>query len=252
MTFISDVAPDASLAVGGFVVVALILGIAGIAVAVLIALKQSLIGSCPVGLAFHPAEPDDFPSLDVNALASYVRELADAEFEWLASYTISAERGTAQPGFATLFWHPGLHVFAEVNQLFPTFLAIPIRVAFFTRFSNGWSATTTDRKADAAVWLLRRPESCWQSLPDAPVSMLVARHRELVHRIQSETGGVPLASQTVENWYDGERRNAETIRTTLERRNIVIVLWEYATYTNRSEWLGALKTARSNARNDYN
>ena len=252
MAMIRDVSPDTGLAFGGSIGVAALVGIAAIVVALLMHIKRSLIEACPVGLVFHHAEPWSYPQLDTASLDRYSDQLEQLGFVWLANYTISAEKGTTQPGFARLFAHTQHGCYAEVNQLFPTTQSIPVRVVLGSRFSDGWIAATTDRTADAAVWLLRRPKNCWQSVPGESVSGLLDRHLQLCRRIHVESGARLDASMSAQNWYDAERRNAEIVRETIRRRNIVALLWEFFTYTGRTEWLGGLKTARSNARNDYN
>lgn len=247
-----DVAPDPAIAVAGVVAIAVLFGIVAVGCAVLLSIKRNLINACPIGLRFHPAEPEMFEGLDANALARYSADLGGMGFVELSSYTISVDQGTVQPGFARLFGQLDLECFAEVNQLFPTGQSVPMRVVLATRFSDGWTAATTDREADAAVWLLRRPRACWRSAPAEGVASLLELHRDLCSRIVRETGARPEAPVTADCWYDAERRSAVTVRETLVRRSIVVVLWEFFTYRGRSEWLGSLKSARSNARNDYN
>lgn len=249
---ILDVAPDPTLVVSGSVVVAILVGIAAVVVGVLSAIKRALVTACPVGLRFRSAEPGDYPTLDRHGLDRYSEQFESAGFVRIADYTIGAEHGTVHPGFARLFADAQRDLYAEVNQLFPSNQAVPLRVTINTRFPNGWSATTTDRDADAAVWMLRRPESCWQSIPGESIDRLLVRHLELCDRIALRTGDVGKERVSVENWYDAERRNAETVRTTIERRYVAVLLWEYFTYTKRTAWFGALETARSNGRNDYN
>lgn len=247
-----DLAPDPTIAVGGVIGIALLVGAAAVVATVLLVIKRSLVAACPVGLSFRPAEPVEFPELDLERLNRYSSDLERLGFVALADYTISADRGAVQPGFARLFGHAEIQCYAEVNQLFPTSQTVPMRVMLATRFAEGWSAVTTDRRADAAVWLLRRPRGSWRSIPDAPVESLFESHRELVQLIENETRARPEPSVTAECWYDAERRNAETVRETLSGRNIVVMLWEFFSYRGRTEWLGTLKSARSNVRNDYN
>jgi hypothetical protein len=247
-----DLAPDPAIAIGGVIGVALLVGVAAVVATLLLVIKRSLVAACPVGLSFSPAEPVEYPDLDLESLDRYSSDLERLGFVALADYTISAERGTVQPGFARLFGNSELQCHAEVNQLFPASQSVPMRVVLATRFADGWSAATTDRRADAAVWLLRRPRSCWRSIPDAPVEALLESHRGLVQLIANETRARPDPSVTAECWYDAERRNAETVRETLSGRNIVVMVWEYFSYRGRTEWLGSLKSARSNVRNDYN
>lgn len=249
---LADVAPDVTILAGGFVLISVCLALIGVAVAVLLAIKKSIVRSVPAGLTFHPAAPGDFPALDVNALEQYSSELETCGFSKLTCYTLTAEEGTVHPGFASLFWLQDRGVYAEVSQLFAAPKQIPMCVSLFTRFSNGWTAVTTGREADAAIWLLRRRDVCWRSEPGVSVAELLTRHLDLCHEIRSATGGVPVKSRALENWYDGERRNTAAMRATLERRNILVLLWEYSTYRKKKEWLGALKAARSNVRNDYN
>jgi hypothetical protein len=151
-----DVAPDVSFVAGGVVGLGLaFLVIAGIAV-VLLTIKRSLVNACPVGLMFHDAVVESYPELDHQSLSSYTEGLEELGFAHLADYTISAEQGTVQPGFARLFGNEQLACYAEINQLFPVTAAVPMRVVFVSRFTEDWSAVTTDRVADAGVWLLRR------------------------------------------------------------------------------------------------
>lgn len=252
MTTALDVAPDVTLAIGGVVGIALLVGIAAVVGVVLLVIKRSLVDSCPVGLSFHATTADSYASLDRESLERYTVSLEHLGFAALADYTISAERGTVQPGFARLFGHAEHRCYAEVNQLFPTSQTVPMRVVLATRLTEGWSAATTDRRADAAVWLLRRPRNCWRSMPDATVASLFESHLELVQLIENETRARPEPSVTAECWYDAERRNAETVRETVAGRSIVVMLWEFFSYRGRTEWLGSLKSARSNVRNDYN
>lgn len=252
VTMALDVAPDVTLAIGGVLGVAVLAGFAAVAGVVLLVIKRSLVNSCPVGLSFHSTDPDAYPSIDRLSLESYSRSLERLGFAALADYSISAEMGTVQPGFARLFGHPERRCYAEINQLFPTSQTVPMRVVLTTRLTDGWSAMTTDRVADAGVWLLRRPRSCWRSMPDAPVESMFERHLELVRMIEAGTGARNEPRCSAESWYDDERRNAVTVRETLARRSIVVMLWEFFSYRGRTEWLGSLKPARSNARNDYN
>ncbi len=247
-----DVAPDVSFVAGGVVGLGLaFLVVAGIAV-VLLAIKRSLVNACPVGLRFHDAIVESYPELDHQSLSSYTEGLEELGFAHLADYTISAEQGTVQPGFARLFGNEQLACYAEINQLFPVTATVPMRVVFVSRFTEDWSAVTTDRVADAGVWLLRRPTGCWRSVPGESVANLLAIHADLCRIVLDQTRCRVHRPVSSENWYDEERRNAVTVRQCIEKRNVLVLLWEYFTFSGRTEWLGRLIPARSNASNDYN
>ncbi len=247
-----DVAPDVSFVAGGVVGLSLFfLVVAGIAVG-LRTIKKSLVNACPVGLMFQGAAVESYPELDLQSLSSYTEGLQELGFVHLADYTISAEHGTVQPGFARLFGNEQLACYAEINQLFPVTATVPMRVVFVSRFTEDWSAVTTDRVADAGVWLLRRPTACWRSAPGESVANLLAVHTDLCRTVIDQTRSRVRRPVSSENWYDDERRNAVTVRQCIEKRNILVLLWEYFTFSGRTEWLGRLIPARSNASNDYN
>jgi len=248
-----DVAPGPTIGIVGFLLVAGMLAIAALVAGFLVLLKRRLVASCPRDLMFESADPAAYPHLDRATFESLSGEFAALGFVREGDYRLGAAAGVVQPGFARLATHPGHACYVEISQIFPANAQpMPVGCVITSILSDGWTISTTNRTADAGVWILRKPRGVWQSAPSAGARELLDRHLKLVSRVRAFTGASADAPVSRENWYDHERRQAAAARGTLARRSILVVLWEFVTFSGRNAWFGELDTRKFNAGNDYN
>jgi hypothetical protein len=204
-------------------------------------LKRAILGSVPLGIAYVPVEPADYPALDANALERYTWHYSALGFVHVGDYCLEAERGTVQPGFARLFVHPSEACYVEVNQLFPpTQSATPMRSMIGTLFEDDWALATTDRVPDGAIYMMRQPKSLWACRPDLSPSQLYRLHTELRDRVARDLGVRPVDATSRDAYVAHEQAAAYERLDTIRRKNIFVALAEIFLFPVRPkyEWLG--------------
>jgi hypothetical protein len=224
--------PPALVVVCGIVVVALVLGVG---------LKQLLMSALPSELRFVPARREDFPQMDWQTVDRYTYDLQGFGFVWALDYTLESDVPTMPPGFGRLFIHPVHQCYAEVNQAFPpNAKPTPVRSMIASSLEGGWQLSTTDRKADAVTYMLRRPRSLWSSHPDAGPRELLQLHLEWRKRISAELGASPETTVSPEAYFAHEKADALERKEAFKRKNIFIGLGEMILFgfRPRTYWLG--------------
>jgi hypothetical protein len=218
---------------------------------VLFTTKSNLLSAMPDELDFRPARPADFSELDDGKLRSYTDAFESLGFRRLKDYTTLTELDNGLTGFARLFFHPKQRCFAEVNQvLHAGGAAVPMRCMLLSYLDDGWSVSTSDRKATREFYLMRRPKAVWESRPGEDVEELFDAHLELRRRMVSDLDVEVLADGAAEAYFTHEQKNNEQRKQAVRRRTSVGILLDLWLFDRnpRREWLGQFRPKAGKAK----
>jgi hypothetical protein len=182
-------------------------------------LKSLILSMLPKEQKFVPTSIEAFGGLDRQEIERYTDEIKGLGFSHLLDYTIEANYTTKMVGFARLFGHESQYCFAEINQVIPEGVpATPVRMVIVSRFNDGWSLSSTDRKADAITTLIgRRPKNLWVSRPGQNTDVIYREHLELRNRITRDIGVQSIRKTGQEYYFNFLLEGAEQQRETIQK-----------------------------------
>lgn len=215
----------------------------GIAVFVFFSLlfRWAFLQSAPPSWGFLPAHPQNYPQLDGLALNRYTEVLQSLGFVWVQDYTLDTSSMAVGQGFARLFLHPTHHCYAELGQVFPlNQRPLPLCCTFMSSLGDEWSYSSTNRKADAATYMLRRPRSLWTSLPEADAPALLKAHLAQQQQLAADLGVGVRSDLSWDAYWLAEQENAAARRRVIQRKNMVFGVLGMLLFalSPRSEWMG--------------
>jgi hypothetical protein len=192
-------------------------------------------------LEFRACSPAGFPGLDERDLAKYTEALEALGFRRLTDYTLVKAHDNGLSAFARLFVHDACRCFAEINAVFNARGPVsPLCCNLLTFLEDGWSVSTTNRRARRGNYLLRRPRALWWSLPDRAPYQLLEVHREWRDRVTRDLGLAVVGDGTAEDYFRREVEANDERCDRVHRRpawSFVLDSWRYD-MSPKLEWLG--------------
>jgi hypothetical protein len=192
-----------------------------------------------------PTTPDRHPGIDLVALGTMSAQFAALGFDQQIDYTVQRTPPSEVDGFARLFYHPGAHVIAEVNQVMLRGVAATAMAStLFSLFEDDWSLSTMTRpptRNTAIIYALRRPKRLWQIAPGAGPEMAFGRHTSAVELLSRRFPLKPVGGDPVEAYLASQERQKVERYELSKRRNLFAFLLDIDRYgwAPKLEWMGS-------------
>ena len=226
--------------------------------------KPFLLSFMPDALRFQTVDLARITRLDRAGLQRFTDEFTRLGFVWVGDITntsgikaFNSEDAPGAPipavgkiesshelvpGFCRIFAHQQHGCLAEAYQHFPPpgQPATPMNISVSSLLSDGWDITTSNRKAEAIPYVLRRARGIRTTHPLATPGELLNAHLSMRTRLTNEKGVRLIPLSTVEDYVEQERRVMREYKDALKKRNGAQAFWEAATFhfKPKREWLG--------------
>lgn len=202
---------------------------------------QNLLRTIPDHMDFAPSQPADFPALDRRRLQDYSQALEALGFVHSLDYTLRTDVPLSAGGFGRLFFHPGQHCLAEVNQAFPANQEpSSMRCMMGSLLEAGWDLSTTDREPMLMSYAWRRPRNLWSCHPGHSPAELLTEHLQR-RRQMMETLHLGVVTQLSAEGYFAYERQMMGLRKAVLKSNSMETVRRDMERFQRSpehEWLG--------------
>ena len=200
----------------------------------------------PTSYSFPPANPAQFPMLDLDALERYTREFEGMGFTRLLDFSLVSDAGSNPPSFCRLLAHTRHHCFGEVSQLFPKGKTpLPLKCSLQSCLQNGWTLSFSDRKPQAAGSLLRRKKALGICMPEVTTGELLQAFLKMRDQVCLDLGISPVNDDTLQAYIDKMQRSVGEMREAVQEKNFVkgvpeVYLRKFSLMKTKPEyvWLG--------------
>jgi hypothetical protein len=208
--------------------------------------KRRVLSTMATSYSFPPATPAQFPSLDLDALDRYTREMERMGFTRLLDCSPTSDSPHSQPGFSRIFAHTRHHCWGVINQMFPRGRKpMPMRCGFESCLQNGWTLSFSNRKPVAVSSLVRRKKALAVSMPEATPSDLLQAFLKMREQVCLDLGISPLNDDSLEAYIRWIQRAAGEMRDAVEQKSFMrglpeVYLRRFTLLKTKSEyvWLG--------------
>jgi len=209
-------------------------------------MKSRVLKKMPTSYSFPPANPAQFPMLDLDALERYTREFEGMGFTRLLDFSLVSDAGSNPPSFCRLLAHTRHHCFGEVSQLFPKGKTpLPLKCSLQSCLQNGWTLSFSDRKPQAAGSLLRRKKALGICMPEVTTGELLQAFLKMRDQVCLDLGISPVNDDTLQAYIDKMQRSVGEMREAVQEKNFVkgvpeVYLRKFSLMKTKPEyvWLG--------------
>jgi hypothetical protein len=122
------------------------------------------------------------------------------------------------PNFCSLFAHTRNHCFGEVTQIFPRGRSpMPVKCAMQGCLQNEWTLSFSDRKPQAASFLLRRKKALGVSLRGSTTYELLQAFLQMRDQLSTDLGISYLKDDSLEAYIAKTQRAATDMREAVKQ-----------------------------------
>jgi hypothetical protein len=203
-------------------------------------MKRGMLRSGSDSIELVPVNLEEFDWIQRAELDRVTAALEGLHFVRLQDYTIRAHGGKYPAGFARLFHSPGLHCYAELNQIRSLSIPTDVECTILSQLQDDWSISTTTRLPSPGTWTLRKPRSVWTAHPMMQPDQLLQAHlswrENMVYylgvQVEPETSFEAYEQRELETW----KRNRQILR----RKPMILIVLEQALFSMspKMQWSG--------------
>jgi hypothetical protein len=209
-------------------------------------MKRRVLKNMATSYSFPPANPAQFPLLDLAALDRYTREFERMGFVRLLDFSLVSDSSTNPPSFCRLFAHTKHHCFGELSQIFPRGKTpLPLKGSIQSCMQNGWTISFSDRKPQAASSLIRRRKALGVCMPEANPSELLQAFLKMREQVCLDLGIQTVNDDTLEAYIAKMQRSVAEMREAVQSKSFVkgvpeVYLRKFSLLKTKPEyvWLG--------------
>ncbi len=145
----------------------------------------------PESYNFPDARIENFPQLDRATFDRYAQELENIGFVGAQDYSLVGQGGKTIPSFCRLYLFPKEKMYAELGQLFPAQMKVPVLCSIQTHFNQDWSLGIANNKPLPAAVFIRNPHAVGRAMPGKSPFELLQAHKEWRMQMVEDLGIEP-------------------------------------------------------------
>ncbi|CAN1212154.1 hypothetical protein TUMEXPCC7403_18250 [Tumidithrix helvetica PCC 7403] len=198
-------------------------------------LKKRILDGLPEKLQLSQSGSYEFPTLDIKEWNQYTQMLETLGFEQVMDFKIESTLAISR-----LFADTQNHMFAEIFKIFSPNEPRQIICTFHSKFSDGWTFSSTTYKPTGFMYMQRHSRSLATYHPEIPISNLRQIHLKRRWQIVDDLGLKILTDVSWEAYSTREDVGCLSRREIFRRKNIVFALIEATLFelNPKYEWLG--------------
>jgi hypothetical protein len=141
-------------------------------------MRLRVAATVPESYNFPAARIEDFPQLDRATFDRYAQELENIGFAGAEDFSLVGQGGKTIPSFCRLYLFPKEKMYAELAQLFPAQMKMPVLCSIQTHFNHDWSLGVANNKPQPAAVFIRNPHGVGRAMPGKTPFELLQAHKE--------------------------------------------------------------------------
>jgi hypothetical protein len=203
--------------------------------------KKALINSMPDKYEIFSANITDYPWHDEQTLRDWTTEFISLGFQYVNDYSIYSKQTERSKGFGRLLFHPTHRCYAEINQLKQGYMKpTEMRSVVASILEDGWYISTTNRIPMGTSWIIRRPNSLYQSFPEMSPTQLFHAHLQERSRIMTDLGVNILPEYTEQDYYTGLNKALSEQKKIMRKKPLIVIFAELLSFSRnpKYEWKG--------------